>query len=160
MQMKYHPKEIYYVVKDGFASIVLDYGEHKTIHQIFAAQQSVQADALEVCVKCGCGRHNHPDHFCNANYQRRQRKPLSGSRSTAQGAKMGTTIKVLDLMDAIQKTQVTHEDMWRVLREILEEQEAAQQSVQPTLLALCPECGVEQIVTHLPTCAHYVAQSG
>lgn len=21
---------------------------------------------------------------------------------------------------------------------------------------LCPECGVEQIVTHLPTCAHYV----
>ena len=73
---------------------------------------------------------------------------------------MGTTIKVLDLMDAIQKTQVTHEDMWHVLREILEEQEAVQQSVQPTLLALCPECGVEQIVTHLPTCTHYVAQSG
>ena len=37
---------------------------------------------------------------------------------------------------------------------------AAQQSVHPTLLTLCPECGVEQIVTHLPTCAHYVAQSG
>ncbi len=37
---------------------------------------------------------------------------------------------------------------------------AAQQGVQPTLLTLCPECGVEQIVTHLPTCAHYVAQSG
>ena len=37
---------------------------------------------------------------------------------------------------------------------------AAQQSVNPTLLTLCPECGVEQIVTHLPTCAHYVAQSG
>lgn len=29
------------------------------------------ADALEVCVKCGCGRHNHPDHLCNANYQLR-----------------------------------------------------------------------------------------
>jgi hypothetical protein len=37
---------------------------------------------------------------------------------------------------------------------------AAQQGVHPTLLTLCPECGVEQIVTHLPTCAHYVAQSG
>ena len=49
MQMKYHPKEIYYVVKDGFASIVLDYGEHKTIHQIFAAQQSVQADEAAGC---------------------------------------------------------------------------------------------------------------
>ena len=36
-----------------------------------AAQHSVQADVLEVCVKCGCGRHNHPDHLCNANYQRR-----------------------------------------------------------------------------------------
>jgi hypothetical protein len=37
---------------------------------------------------------------------------------------------------------------------------ALQQRVQPTLLTLCPECGVKQIVTHLPTCAHYVAQSG
>lgn len=47
-----------------------------------------------------------------------------------------------------------------VLNSIIEDLEAAQQSVQPTLLTLCPECGVEQIVTHLPTCAHYVAQSG
>jgi hypothetical protein len=38
---------------------------------LYAAQQSVQSDALEACVKCGCGRHNHPDHLCNANYQRR-----------------------------------------------------------------------------------------
>lgn len=37
---------------------------------------------------------------------------------------------------------------------------AAQHSVHPTLLTFCPECGVDQIVTHLPTCAHYVAQSG
>ena len=39
-------------------------------------------------------------------------------------------------------------------------EQSAQQSVQPTLLTLCPECGVEQIVNHLPTCAHYIAQSG
>jgi hypothetical protein len=45
-------------------------------------------------------------------------------------------------------------------KKILKELVAAQQGVQPTLLTLCPECGVEQIVTHLPTCAHYVAQRG
>lgn len=50
-----------------------------------------------------------------------------------------TQIKVLELMDAIQQTQKTADDMWRVLREVLEEQRNAQQSVQPTLLTPRPE---------------------
>jgi hypothetical protein len=47
-----------------------------------------------------------------------------------------------------------------VITKLKEQLEAVEHGVQPTLLTLCPECGVEQIVTHLPTCAHYVAQSG
>jgi hypothetical protein len=43
-----------------------------------------------------------------------------------------TEIEVLELMDAIQQTQKTADDMWRVLREVLEEQRNAQQSVEPT----------------------------
>ena len=44
-QMKYHPKDVYYKIKDGVASIVLNYGEHQTEH-IIAAQQDVHLTAL------------------------------------------------------------------------------------------------------------------
>lgn len=43
-----------------------------------------------------------------------------------------TEIKVLELMDAIENTQKTADDMWRVLREIMEQQRNAKQSVQRT----------------------------
>ena len=39
-----------------------------------------------------------------------------------------TEITVLELMDAIQQTQKTADDMWRMLREVLEKQRNAQQT--------------------------------
>uniref|UniRef100_A0A6M3LUW1 Uncharacterized protein n=1 Tax=viral metagenome TaxID=1070528 RepID=A0A6M3LUW1_9ZZZZ len=38
------------------------------IPQLKSAQPNMQVNAVEACVKCGCGRHNHPDWLCNANY--------------------------------------------------------------------------------------------
>ena len=52
-----------------------------------------------------------------------------------------TKIKVLELMDAIQQTQKNADDMWRVLREIMEQQRNAQQSVHLTGGGLCACCG-------------------
>ena len=51
-----------------------------------------------------------------------------------------TKIKVLELMDAIQQTQKTADDMWRVLREVLEEQRNAQQNMHWTAATPCPCC--------------------
>lgn len=51
MQMKYHPKEIYYEVKDGVASVILDYGENKTTHVINATQQNAHPTAFVVFMR-------------------------------------------------------------------------------------------------------------
>ena len=42
-------------------------------------------------------------------------------------------------------------DLWREVKRL---RGLTQRALDET--TLCPECGVEQIVTHLPTCAHYV----
>jgi CDGSH-type Zn-finger protein len=39
------------------------------LEKLLEKSTPIEEVEMELCVKCGCGRSNHPDPFCNANFQ-------------------------------------------------------------------------------------------
>lgn len=67
VQMKYHPKEVYYESRGNVHYIVLVYEDSKVEH-VIAAQQSVQVD-LPTVTACSCGARGYEPHkrWCHTN---------------------------------------------------------------------------------------------